>query len=95
MAGWVTGMRDAFSEGIYECAKKDSRVVLVTSDTGAICHDKIRYELSNQYLNVGIAEQNMIGVSTGLAMAGKIPFAYAIATFAALRCYEQIRVDIC
>ena len=95
MPGWVIGMRDAFSQQIYERAKTDDRVILVTSDTGAICHDKVRYELSNQYLNVGIAEQNMVGVGAGMALGGKIPFVYAIATFSALRCYEQTRVDIC
>lgn len=95
MDRWVVGMRDAFSEELYELAKKDPRVILVTSDTGAICHDEIRYKLSSQYLNVGIAEQNMIGIAAGLAMSGKRPFVYAIATFAALRCYEQIRVDLC
>jgi transketolase len=95
MERWVVGMRDAFSEALYELAKKDPQVVLVTSDTGAICHDKIRYELSNQYINVGIAEQNMIGIGAGLAMAGKKPFVYAIASFASGRCYEQTRVDLC
>lgn len=95
MERWVIGMRDAFSEALYELAKKDSSVVLITSDTGAICHDKIRQELSNQFINVGIAEQNMIGIGAGLAMAGKRPFVYAIASFASLRCYEQIRVDLC
>lgn len=95
MCRWVTGMRDAFSEELYELAKIDHRIILVTSDTGALCHDKIRSELSVQYINVGIAEQNMIGIAAGLAMAGKLPFVYAIASFATFRCYEQIRVDLC
>jgi len=95
MDRWTIGMRDAFSEELYEWAKKERDIVLVTADTGAICHDKIRQELSNQYFNVGIAEQNMVGVGAGLAMTGKKPFLYAIASFATLRCYEQIRVDLC
>lgn len=92
---WVQGMRDAFSEVLYDIAKMDKRVMLVTSDTGAICHDKFRAELPNQYLNVGIAEQNMIGVAAGLALAGKLVYAYALVPFATMRCYEQIRVDLC
>lgn len=95
MKHWIQGMRDAFSEILYDIAKKDKRVMLVTSDTGAICHDKFRAELPNQYLNIGIAEQNMIGVAAGLALAGKLVYAYALVPFATMRCYEQIRVDLC
>jgi len=92
---WILGMRDAFSSALYDIAKKDKRVILVTSDTGAICHDKFKADLPNQYLNIGIAEQNMIGVAAGLAMAGKLAYVYALVPFATMRCYEQIRVDLC
>ncbi len=95
MKRWVLGMRDAFSEALYQIAKKDRRVMLVTSDTGAICHDKFRDSLSDQYLNIGIAEQNMIGIAAGLALAGKLAYVYALVPFATMRCYEQIRVDLC
>ncbi|MDD4894054.1 MAG: transketolase C-terminal domain-containing protein [Candidatus Omnitrophica bacterium] len=95
MKRWVLGMRDAFSEVLYNIAKKDKRVMLVTSDTGAICHDKFRESLPHQYLNVGIAEQNMVGVAAGLALAGKLAYVYALIPFATMRCYEQIRVDLC
>lgn len=92
---WVTGMRDAFSDALYEIARNDPRVVLVTSDTGAVCHDDFKAQIPAQYINVGIAEQNLVGVSAGLAMAGHIVYAYAIVPFATMRCYEQIRVDLC
>jgi len=92
---WVTGMRDAFSDALYAIARRDPRVILVTSDTGAVCHDDFKAEIPRQYLNVGIAEQNMIGVGAGLAMAGHIVYTYAIVPFATMRCYEQIRVDLC
>jgi len=95
MRRWVKGMRDAFFDSLYAEAKKDKNIVLVTSDTGAICHDDFKKKLPRQYLNVGIAEQNMIGISAGLAMAGKTVFCYAIVPFATMRCYEQIRVDLC
>jgi len=92
---WTIGMRDAFADTIYEIAKKDKNVVLITADTGAICHDDFRKNLPAQYINVGIAEQNMIGIAAGLALSGKIVYTYAIITFATMRCYEQIRVDLC
>ncbi len=92
---WVQGMRDTFSDTVYELARGDRDIILVTSDTGAICHDKFREELPDQYINVGIAEQNMIGLAAGLAMSGKKVFVYAIVPFATMRCYEQIRVNLC
>lgn len=92
---WVAGMRDSFSDALYEIARADSKVVLVTSDTGAVCHDEFKANIPAQYINVGIAEQNLIGISAGLAMAGHIVYAYAIVPFVTMRCYEQIRVDLC
>ncbi len=49
----------------------------------------------DQFLNVGVAEQNMTGMATGLAMSGKVVFTYSIANFPILRCLEQIRNDVC
>ncbi|MCK5492762.1 MAG: transketolase [Candidatus Omnitrophica bacterium] len=95
MKRWILGMRDAFFTALFEIAKNDKKVILLTSDTGAICHDRFRKELKNQYINVGIAEQNMIGVAAGLAMTGKNVYVYAIVPFVTMRCYEQIRVDLC
>jgi transketolase len=95
MKRWVEGMRDAFFRALYMLAKKDKDLILITSDTGAICHDDFRRNLSNQYINIGIAEQNMVGVAAGMAMSGKKVYVYAIVPFAAMRCYEQIRVDLC
>ena len=92
---WSKGMRDAFFDSLFEIAKKDRNVVLLTADTGAICHDKFKAQLKDQYINVGIAEQNMIGVAAGLAMVGKKVYVYAITPFATARCFEQIKVDIC
>lgn len=95
MKRWVKGMRDVFFESLYNLAKKDKRLILITSDTGAICHDKFKQQLKAQYINIGIAEQNMVGVAAGLAMSGKIVYIYAIVPFATMRCYEQIRIDLC
>lgn len=95
MSRWTVGMRDAFSNSLYEIAKKDKRVILLTADTGAVCHDEFRKHLETQYINVGIAEQNLVGIAAGLSMSGKIVYIYAIIPFVTMRCYEQIRVDLC
>lgn len=94
MRRWTKGMRDVFFKSLYNLAKKDSNVILLTADTGAICHDEFRKKLKKQYINVGIAEQNMIGVAAGLALSGKIVYVYGITPFVTARCYEQIRVDL-
>jgi transketolase len=95
MQRWVKGMRDTFFDSLFNIAKKDKDVILITADTGAVCHDEFKKKLKKQYINIGIAEQNMIGVAAGLAMAGKIVYVYAIIPFATMRCYEQIRIDLC
>ncbi|HQO37883.1 MAG: transketolase C-terminal domain-containing protein [Candidatus Omnitrophica bacterium] len=95
MKRWVRGMRDAFFDSLYAIARKDRNVILVSSDTGAICFERFKRELPSQYINVGIAEQNLIGVAAGMSMAGKTVYVYAIVPFATMRCYEQIRVDLC
>jgi len=88
-------MRDAFFDNLYKIAKKDRDIILVCADMGAPSLDKFRRDLSSQFLNIGIAEQNMITVSSGLALSGKNVFAHAIMPFITLRCYEQIKIDMC
>jgi len=86
--------RDAFFNKLYEIAKKDRDVILVSADMGAPSLDKFREDLSEQYVNVGIAEQNMVTVATGLALGGKTVFMYAIMPFVTLRCYEMLKVEL-
>ena len=88
-------MRDVFFKTLFKQALKDKNIILITSDTGAIYHDQFKKKLKNQYINVGVAEQNMIGVAAGLALSGKKVYVYGITPFVTLRCYEQIRVDLC
>ena len=88
-------MRDSFFDKLYEIAKKDRDVILICADMSAPSHDKFRRNLSSQFVNAGIAEQNMITVASGLALSGKNVFAYAIMPFVTLRCYEQIKIDMC
>ncbi len=88
-------MRTAYLNTLYELAKTDKRVYALISDNGAIVYDKYRRDLSSQYLNLGISEENMLGVAAGMANCGKIPFAYTIGAFLAYRALEFIRNDIC
>lgn len=86
-------MRDAFVKNLTAIAEQDRRVVLVTGDLGFGVLDEFRRRCPRQFLNVGVAEQNMIGVATGLALDGHVVFTYSIANFAFMRCLEQIRND--
>ena len=88
-------MRNTVINHILEAAKKDSSIILMTADLGYSVMEKFIEELPKQFINIGIAEQNMIGVAAGLALAGKKVFVYTIAPFATMRCFEQIRVDVC
>ena len=87
-------MRDAFFDKLYEIAIRDRGVMVVSADMGAPSLDKFRKDLGSQFVNVGIAEQNMVTIATGLALEGKKVFVYAIMPFATLRCYEIIKVDL-
>ena len=88
-------IRDAFFDEINRLAAQDRNVLLLTDDQDAFSLQWMRDHLPDQYFNLGIAEQNIISVAGGLALAGKIPFAYGIATFMTMRCFEQIRNDLC
>ena len=84
-------MRQAFVQTLTEIAASDERVVLLTGDLGYMALEPFRERFPSRFLNVGVAEQNMVGISTGMAEAGYLPYAYSIATFAALRPFEFIR----
>ncbi len=92
--GSYSDMRDAFFEELYRVAKTDPDVVVLMADQDARTFKKFREEMPSQLVNVGIAEQNMISVASGLARAGKKPFVHAISSFLIFRCYEQIRIDL-
>jgi len=84
-------MRNAFIDTLVELAELDDRIVVLTGDLGFTVLEPFAERFPDRFYNVGVAEQNMIGISTGLAEAGFIPFAYSIATFASMRPYEFIR----
>lgn len=88
-------MRDAFLERIHGAMQADERIFFVTADFGSPVLDRIRSDFPERFANVGIAEQNLINIASGLAIEGFKVFAYAIAPFITMRCYEQIRVNLC
>jgi transketolase len=88
-------MRTAFIQTLTSLAEKDPRIMLLVGDLGFGVVTDFAKKFPKQFLNVGVAEQNMAGVAAGLAMSGKIVFTYSIANFPIIRCLEQIRNDIC
>ncbi len=84
-------MRRAFIDALLKLADEDSRILLLTGDLGYTVVEPFAERFPDRFFNVGVAEQNMVGLATGLAEAGLIPFVYSIATFAVLRPYEFIR----
>lgn len=84
-------MRDDFVAELSELAAIDERVVLLTGDLGYLVLDAFSSRFPDRFFNVGVAEQNMVGIATGLAEAGYVPFVYSIATFATMRPYEFLR----
>lgn len=88
-------MRKAFIQSLGEIAANNKNVMLLTGDLGFSVFEEFASTFPDQYLNCGVAEQNMVGVAAGLALSGKKVFVYSIATFATMRPFEQIRNDIC
>ena len=90
----IKTMRDAFIEVIRDRMREDEGIFFLCADFGSPKLDLIRTEFKDRFVNVGIAEQNLINVATGLALEGVTVYAYAIAPFLTMRAYEQIRVNV-
>jgi len=89
-------VRNMFANTIYEAAKKDPRLCMVVADISpAGSMEKFRQKYPERFINVGVAEQIMIGLCAGMAMRGLRPFAYTIATFTFYRPFEFVRDDLC
>ena len=89
-------MRDTFSYTLHEVAKKIPNIFITVADISpAASMAPFREEFPDRFLNVGVSEQSMISLSTGLALRGCQPFAYTIAPFTIYRPFEHIRVEIC
>ncbi len=87
-------MRAAFSSALAALGASDPRVLLLTGDHGYALFDEFRQRCPRQYINAGIAEQNMVGMAAGLARVGFRPFVYGLAAFVPIRVVEQIKIDI-
>lgn len=88
-------MRTTFIETLLLEAERDERIWLLTADLGYSVLEPFMARYPDRYVNVGVAEQNLIGVAAGLAHSRLKPFVYSIANFPTLRCFEQIRNDVC
>jgi len=88
-------MRTAFIKILTELAREDKNIYLLTGDLGFSVFEEFVQKFPERYINCGVAEQNMIGVAAGLALNGKKVVVYSIVPFVTMRCFEQIRNDIC
>jgi len=87
-------MRQSFYNQLEEIAVRDRNVYILTANLGFKFFDSIRKNCPEQFLDIGVAEANMIGISAGLALSGKNVYCYSIIPFLTMRAYEQIRIDI-
>ncbi|MBF0338207.1 MAG: transketolase [Nitrospirae bacterium] len=87
-------MRDAFIERLYDKMAQNDDIFFLAADFGSPALDRVRADFPDRFINVGIAEQNLINIATGLALEGCTVYAYAIAPFLTMRAYEQIRVNL-
>lgn len=88
-------MRTTFVDILIQKAKDNKNIHLVTGDLGFGVLKPFIDQLPKQYVNAGVAEQNMMAMAGGMASVGLIPVVYSIGNFPTLRCYEQIRNDVC
>jgi len=88
-------MRTAFFRAVMDAASIDPRITLIVGDLGFGVVEPFAKRFPAQFLNAGVAEQNLTGVAAGMALMGRIVLTYSIANFPTLRCLEQIRNDVC
>lgn len=88
-------MRNAFADELTRLAADDPRIVMLSGDIGNRLFDAFKKVRPDNFFNCGVAEANMTGVATGMALTGLRPVIYTIAPFATTRCLEQIRTDAC
>jgi transketolase len=92
---FILGMRDRYFNELYKIFQRDRQAVFITADNGAPTLDQFARDFPDRFFNVGIAEQQLIGMACGMAFEGKKVYTYAIAPFVSLRCYEQVKLDVC
>jgi len=87
--------RNAFFDAFYDIASVNNDLIFLTADTDADSLVKFRKNYPNQFVNTGVTEQNAVSVAAGLALSGKNIFIYSMVPFITMRCYEQIKIDMC
>lgn len=87
-------MRKEFAKNIVDLAEKDERIHLIVGDIGYQIFDEFRERFPKRFLNIGIREQSMIGIASGMALEGLKPYVYTITPFLIERPFEQIKLDI-
>lgn len=88
-------MQKAYIMALYELVKKDKNIISLLSDSGTEYDELLKREFPEQCVNLGIAEENLVGVASGMAIGGLIPFVYTSGAFLAYRAFEFIRDDVC
>lgn len=88
-------MRMAFIDTLTKLARKDKNIYLLSADMGFSVFEDFQQEFPDRFMNMGVAEANMASVAAGLALSGKTVYIYSFAPFVSMRCFEQIRIDIC
>ena len=89
-------MRAIYCDTLVRLAETDSRIVVLDADLAGPCGTRpFQKRFPKRYINVGIAEANMIGVAAGLATTGKVPVAHSFGTFSSRRCFDQVAISVC
>ncbi len=88
-------MKQTFINTLTKLADRDKNIYLLTGDLGFSVFENFAKKFPKRFINCGVAEQNMLGVAAGLALSGKKVYVYSIIPFVTMRCFEQIRNDIC
>lgn len=88
-------MRKTFIEELTKLAEKDNRIILMVGDVGFSYIEDFAKQFPNQFINCGVTEQTMMGMASGLALTGWKPYVYSMIPFVTMRCYEQLRNDVC
>jgi transketolase len=87
-------MRKEFGKIICELAKKDKRIYLLVGDIGYAIFDDFKRKFPKRFINLGVCEQNMVSLASGMALEGLKPYVYTITPFLIERAFEQIKIDI-
>ncbi len=95
MSAQQKDLRDVFFDEIVEAGARDPQIIVITNDTDVFSLRQFRTEYPGRFINVGVAEQNMINVAAGLASCGKKVIVFGISSFVTFRCFEQLKVNVC